>query len=256
MTINLTFLPSLAAAFMLMFARLGTMVMLMPGLGEQGIPMRVRLVIAIMLTLVMMPLHQAAYTSVDLSSFAPVIGLLIKEVIIGVVLGMAGRLTISALQVAGVVVAQQLGIGFASTVDPSQHEQTAIVSSFLTMLGVALIFATDLHHLVIGALEQSYRIFTPGAPLPAGDFAQLILITTAGAFRVGAQIAAPFLVFGLLFNVGLGVLARLMPQVQIFFLGIPASIMLGFLLLSLILAAVMAVFLGYVGSMLGDLALR
>jgi flagellar biosynthetic protein FliR len=124
------------------------------------------------------------------------------------------------------------------------------------MLGVALIFATDLHHLVIGALEQSYRIFAPGAALPAGDFAQLILITTAGAFRVGAQIAAPFLVFGLLFNVGLGVLARLMPQVQIFFLGIPASIMLGFLLLALILTAVMAVFLGYVGSMLGDLALR
>ncbi len=256
MTVNLSFLPSLAAVFVLMFARLGAMVMLMPGFGEQGIPMRIRLVIAVMLTLVMLPLHQNAYAPDLTQGFAPVVGLLIKEVIIGVVLGLAGRLTISALQVAGVVIAQELGLGFASTVDPSQQEQGVVVSSFLTMTGVALIFATDLHHLVIGALEQSYRIFMPGAALPADDFTQLILITTAGAFKVGAQIAAPFLVFGLLFNVGLGVLARLMPQVQIFFIGLPASIMIGLLLLMLVLAAVMAVFLNHVGSLLGDLALR
>jgi len=256
MTVNLNFLPSLAAVFLLMFARLGSMVMLMPGFGEQGIPMRIRLVIAVMLTLVMLPLHQNAYALDLAQGFAPMLGLLIKEVIIGIVLGLAGRLTISALQMAGVVIAQELGLGFASTVDPSQQEQGVIISSFLTMAGVAMIFATDMHHLVIGALEQSYRIFTPGAPLPFDDFTQLILITTAGAFKVGAQMAAPFLVFGLLFNVGLGVLARLMPQIQIFFIGLPASIMLGLLLLLLVLAALMAVFLNNVGSLLGDLALR
>ena len=256
MTVNLSFLPSLAAVFMLMFARLGAMVMLMPGFGEQGIPMRIRLVIAVMLTLVMLPLHQNAYALDLAQGFAPIVGLLIKEIIVGVVLGLAGRLTISALQVAGVVIAQELGLGFASTVDPSQQEQGVVVSSFLTMAGIAMIFATDLHHLVIGALEQSYRIFAPGAALPVDDFTQLILIATAGAFKVGAQMAAPFLVFGLLFNVGLGVLARLMPQIQIFFIGLPASIMLGLLLLLLVLAAVMAVFLNHVGSLLGDLALR
>src|SRR5581483_11438850 len=132
MTVNLSFLPSLAAVFMLMFARLGAMVMLMPGFGEQGIPVRIRLVIAVMLTLVMLPLHQAAYAPDLTQGFAPVVGLLIKEVIIGVVL------------------AQELGLAFASTVDPSQHEQGVVVSSFLTMAGIALIFATDLHHLVIG----------------------------------------------------------------------------------------------------------
>jgi len=256
MTVNLSFLPSLAAAFVLMFARLGSMVMLMPGFGEQGVPARIRLAIAVMLTLVMMPLHMAAY-AVDLGGgFGPLAGLLMKEVAVGIVLGLAGRLTITSLQVAGVVVAQQLGLGFASTVDPSQNEQGVVVSTFLTMLGVTLIFATDLHYLVIGALEQSYSIFAPGATLPVDDFSRLILMTAAAAFRIGAQIAAPFLVFGLLFNVGLGVLARLMPQVQIFFLGVPASIMLGFLLLVLILSAVMAVFLNHVGSLLGDMALR
>lgn len=256
MTVNLSFLPSLAAVFMLMFARLGTMVMLMPGFGEQGIPVRIRLVIAIMLTLVMLPMHQAQY-AVDISqSFAPVVGLLIKEIVVGGVLGLAGRITISALHVAGAVIAQQLGLGFVTTVDPSQGTQGVALGNFLAMMGIALIFATDMHHLVIGALDQSYRLFAPGSTLPVDDFVQLVVNTTASAFRVGVQIAAPFLVFGLLFNVGLGVLARLMPQVQIFFIGLPASIMLGFLLLTLVLGAVMAVFLNYVGTLLGSMSLQ
>lgn len=256
MTINLNFLPSLAAVFMLMFARLGTMVMLMPGLGEQGIPMRIRLVIAIMLTLVMLPLHQTQY-AVDLTqNFAPVIGLLVKEVIVGAVLGMTGRIALSGLQVAGAVIAQQLGLGFITSVDPSQGQQGVLIGNFLTMLGVVLIFATNMHYLVIGALDRSYQLFPPGAGLPDGDVVQLILITFAGAFRVGVQIAAPFLVFGMLFNVGLGVLARLMPGVQVFFLGVPASIMIGLTLMMVMIGTLMSVFLGYIGSTLGNLALQ
>jgi flagellar biosynthesis protein FliR len=252
MTINLSFLPVLAAVFVLMFARLGTMVMLMPGLGEQGIPVQIRLVVALLLTLLMLPLHRTAYT-VDVSkSFAPVIGLLLQELMIGAVLGLTARLALSALQVAGATIAQQLGLGFVTTVDPTQGQQGVLVGNFLAMLGVALIFATDLHHLVIAALNDSYRLFQPGSSLPTGDIAQLMLTTVGGAFRVGVQIAAPFLVFGLLFNVGLGVLARLMPQLQVFFLGLPASIMIGFALLLLIVGALMGTFLGYIGAVLGD----
>jgi len=256
MSINLSFLPTLAAVFMLMFARLGTMVMLLPGLGEQGIPVRIRLVIAIVLTLVMLPLHRADYV-VDISqNFAPLIGLVIKEVMIGAVLGLTGRLALSALQVAGATIAQQLGLGFVTSVDPSQGQQGVLVGNFLAMMGVALIFATDLHHLVIGALDESYRLFRPGSALPTGDVAQLMLTTISGAFRVGIQLAAPFLVFGVLFNVGLGLLARMMPQLQVFFLGVPASIMIGFVLMMIILGSLMSVFLGYIGGVLGDLSVR
>jgi flagellar biosynthetic protein FliR len=200
----------------------------------------------------MLPLHRAAYT-VDVSkSFAPVIGLLLQELMIGAVLGLTARLALSALQVAGATIAQQLGLGFVTTVDPTQGQQGVLVGNFLAMLGVALIFATDLHHLVIAALNDSYRLFQPGSSPPTGDIAELMLTTVGGAFRVGVQIAAPFLVFGLLFNVGLGVLARLMPQLQVFFLGLPASIMIGFALLFLIVGALMGTFLGYIGDVLGD----
>ena len=254
MTVNLSFLPSLAAIFLLMFARLGTMAMLMPGLGERGVPMRLRLVIAVVLTLVLMPIYRNTYTVTLDAGFAPLLGTLIQEVLIGAVLGLTARLALSALIVAGTVVAYQLGLGFSMAIDPTQDQQSVLISNFLAILGVALIFATDMHHLAIGALDESYTIFKPGAALPSGDIAELMVTTVSGAFRVGVQLAAPFLVFGILFNVGLGVLARLMPQLHVFFLGLPASILLGFALLMILIGVFMGTFLQYLGSVLSQLA--
>jgi flagellar biosynthetic protein FliR len=253
MTVNISFLPALAATFLLMFARLGTMVMLMPGLGERGIPVRIRLVIALVLTLVLLPLYRNAYVADLNSGFAPLLGTLIQEILIGAVLGLTARLALSALLVAGTAIAFQLGLGFSMAVDPTQDQQSVLVSNFLAILGVALIFATDMHHLAIGALDESYNLFKPGSALPTGDVAELMITTVSGAFRVGIQLAAPFLVFGILFNVGLGVLARLMPQLQVFFLGLPASILIGFAILLALVGTLMSTFLGYLGSVLSQL---
>src|ERR1041385_4914729 len=100
MRIDISFLPALAATFMLVFARIGTMVMLLPGLGEMSVPVRVRLTVALVLAAVLLPLHRSAYT-LDLKAFGPVLLLLVEELVIGAVLGLTARLTISALQVAG-----------------------------------------------------------------------------------------------------------------------------------------------------------
>ena len=95
---------------------------------------------------------------------------------------------------------------------------------------MTLLFATDSHHLVIAALNESYRIFSPGELMPSGDVAALATRAFAAAFKIGMQLSAPFLVFGLVFNIGLGVLARLMPAMQVYFVGVPLSIMVGFLI--------------------------
>jgi len=253
MRIDVSFLPTLGATAMLMFARIGTMVMLLPGLGELSLPARVRLSIALVLTAVLFPLHRAAF-NVDLRSFGPVLTLLGQELFIGLVLGFTARLTISALQVAGSVVAQQLGLGFVTTVDPTQGQQGVILGNFLTILGIALLFATDLHHLVIAALHDSYRLFHPGEVPLAGDVAALLTRATGAAFRIGIQLAGPFLVFGLLFNLALGILSRLMPQMQVFFVGVPLSILAGFIALLFVVGAMMSTFLGYVESVLRALA--
>src|SRR4051795_466569 len=253
MQLDVSFLPVYAAAFMLSFARVGTMGMLLPGLGELTVSPRVRLTIALVLTAVIMPLHRGDY-QIDLRAFGPVLLTLGQELLIGVVLGLLARLTIASLQIAGSVVAQQMGLGFVTAVDPTQGQQGAIVGNFLGVLGVTLIFATDLHHLVIAALNDSYTLFKPGEVPIIGDVASAVSSGVTGAFRIGIQLSAPFLVFGLLFNLGLGVLSRLMPQMQVFFVGMPLSILLGFLILIVVLGAMMTTFLGSVEDVLRALA--
>src|SRR5690349_3075661 len=244
MRIDVSLLPALAAIFVLVFARVGAMVMLLPGFGESNIPVRVKLAIALLLTLIILPLHRAAY-QVDLTSMTAIGVLMVHEIIIGVVLGATARVTLAALSVAGSVIAQQLGLGFVTAVDPTQGQQGLLIGNFLTMLGLTLLFATDSHHLVIAALNESYRIFSPGEVFPSGDIAALATRAFTAAFKIGLQLSAPFLVFGLVFNIGLGILARLMPQMQVYFVGVPLSILAGFLILGLVISALMGAFLDY-----------
>lgn len=252
MRIDISLLPALGAAFMLVFARIGAMVMLLPGFGEGYIPVRVKLAIALLLTFIILPLHRAAY-HVDMQSVAPLVVLLVHEIIIGVVLGATARVTLAALHVAGSVIAQQLGLGFVTSVDPTQGQQGALMGNFLTLLGIALLFATDTHYLVVAALNDSYKIFSPGELMPSGDVAALATRAFAGAFKIGLQLSAPFLVFGLVFNIGLGVLARLMPQMQVYFVGVPLSIFIGFMIFAAVLASMMGTYMDYLIGVMQDL---
>ena len=252
MRIDISLLPVLAATFMLVFARVGAMVMLLPGLGESNIPVRIKIAIALLLTLIIVPLHRANY-HVNMDALSALLVMFVYEILIGIVLGATARVALAALQVAGAVIAQQLGLGFVTSVDPTQGQQGVVIGNFLTMLGITMLFATDSHHLVIAALNDSYSIFSPGEVMPSGDVAALATRAFAAAFKIGMQLSAPFLVFGLVFNIGLGVLARLMPQMQVYFVGVPLSILAGFLIFAVVLTAMMGSFLDYFIAVMHDL---
>ena len=179
--------------------------------------------------------------------------LMVHEIVIGVVLGATARVTLSALAVAGSVIAQQLGLGFVTAVDPTQGQQGLLIGNFLSILGITLLFATDSHHLVIAALNESYRIFSPGETMPTGDVAALATRAFTAAFKIGLQLSAPFLVFGIVFNIGLGILARLMPAMQVYFVGVPLSIMIGFLIFAAVLTAMMGTYLNYFNGVMHEL---
>jgi len=252
MRIDISLLPVLAATFMLVFARVGAMVMLLPGLGESNIPVRIKIAIALLLTLIIVPLHRADY-HVNMDALSALLVMFVYEILIGIVLGATARVALAALQVAGAVIAQQLGLGFVTSVDPTQGQQGVVIGNFLTMLGITMLFATDSHHLVIAALNDSYSIFSPGEVMPSGDVAALATRAFAAAFKIGMQLSAPFLVFGLVFNIGLGVLARLMPQMQVYFVGVPLSILAGFLIFAVVLTAMMGSFLDYFIGVMHDM---
>jgi flagellar biosynthetic protein FliR len=240
--INVEILPQTAFVFMLVFSRLGAMIMLMPAIGEIAIPARVRLLFGLILSAIMMPIVADAFGPVPTT--VPGLALaVVYEVLIGIFVGMAAQIVMSALHVAGNVIALQTGLAFAQNVDPTQGAQSAMIATFLSMLAVTLIFATDLDHLLIAAMRASYILFKPGQILPVGDFSQMAVRAVSGAFTLGVQLSAPFVVFGLVFYLGLGILSKLMPQIQIFFIAMPGNIGLGFALLFLLLGAMMTWFL-------------
>ena len=238
------FAPQLAFTFMLIFGRIGTMIMVMPGIGERGIPARLRLAFALALCVVMFPALQDSFATLPPSLFK-ILELLGMEIAVGLFIGVSIRLVMSALQVAGSAIAMQTGPGFAQTVATTQGIQSATFASFISVTPLTLVMLMDLHHMLIAAVVDSYQLFRPGAPIPVSDFAQMAIATISGSFAVAVQMSAPFLAFGLVFYMGIGVLSRLMPQAQIFFVALPVNILIGFLLFMFLMAPIMSWFLGH-----------
>jgi flagellar biosynthetic protein FliR len=251
--VSLNWLPETAYLYLLLFARVGTMLMLMPALGEQIIPARMRLSFALVFSLVLYPLVTPSLPRLP-ADIVQVIVLVLHELVIGLILGGITRLIVMSAQVAGAVIAFQSGLSVAQSADPTNGGiQGVIVGSFLSFLGITLIFATDLHHVALAAIYDSYMIFSPTDPLMFGDAAQMAIETIASAFVIGVQMSAPFIVFGLVFYLGMGILARMMPQLQVFFIAMPATISVGLVLLALLLTMMMGWYLMHFESELATL---
>lgn len=253
MTVGLGWLPDTAYLYMLIFARVGTLLMLLPALGEAVIPARMRLGFALVFALVLFPLVSPLFPPLP-ADILGVVGELFHEIVIGLVLGAVTRFVLMAASVAGAVIAYQAGLSVATAADPMQGGvQGALIGSFLSMLAVTLIFATDLHHVALAAIYDSYTVFSPTAPLMFGDALKMALEAAAGAFVIGIQMSAPFIVFGLVFYIGLGILARLMPQLQVFFIAMPATVAVGLLLMLLLIGMMMGWYLTHFEAQLAVL---
>lgn len=245
MAISLNWLPQVAFAYILLFARIGTMLMLLPALGEDSLPQRMRLSFALAFCLVVYPLLAPGLPTIPLDLPAA-LALLFHEIIVGIILGGITRLFVSSAQVAGSIIAFQIGLSSAMAGDMTQQgAQGVVFANFLSLLGVTLIFATDMHHMALAAVYESYSIFAIDAPLMFDDAAQFAIRAVSGSFLVGVQMAAPFIVFGLLFNLGMGILSRLMPALQIYFMAMPANIWAGLALFALLLAMMMGLYLAH-----------
>lgn len=235
-------LPQTIFAFMLVFARLGAAMMVLPGIGENFVYARVRLGLALALSLLLLPLVQSTLPAMP-GTPGQLAVLIVGETIYGLFIGGVARLTMTSLHVAGVVIAFQSGLAYAQSVDPTQGTQGALVGTLLTIIGLVLIFASGLHGVLLTALRDSYMLFPAGAPPPLGDLARLTTDLAASAFTLGLQIAAPFILYGIVFNVGLGLLQRLMPQMQLFFVAMPLQVGLALFLLMVTLTGSMLWFL-------------
>ncbi len=226
----------------LVFARIGAIVMLLPGFGEAVVPARIRLSFALLLAIVIAP-QLADRVPPPVASAWGMAFQVASETLIGVLIGAAARMLVSALATAGQIVGLEIGIAFAQTADPTMSQSGQLTAVFLSLLGVALIFATGLDYMFLRGLVGTYDLIGLGAPAPVGDAAELALQATARSFQVGFQVATPIVAAGMMFRVGLGVLSRLIPQIQVFFIALPLQIMGGLVVFALGLSTGMLIWL-------------
>jgi flagellar biosynthesis protein FliR len=235
-------LPQQAFALLLIFVRLGSALMLLPGFGESYISPRVRLLLALTLTVVVHPILPPVLPALPDSAVALFL-LIFGEAFIGLFLGSVSRLLMAALSMGGMMIATVTGLANALTNDPTAAQQGSISGSFLTMLALLIILVLDLHHVLLRGIIESYALFVPGQPLLMGDISEMITRVVSKAFLLGFQLASPFIAVALIFNLGLGLLSRLMPQMQVFFIAIPLQIVIGLGILLLALPAMLAWFI-------------
>lgn len=221
----------------LIFARLGAIVMLIPGIGETFVPARVRLSFAFLFALILFPIIGVTVPAVP-TTVSGAGGAMIQEVLIGLMMGGILRLFMTSLSTAGEIVSIQTTLSFAQTANPTEAQPTASLGTFLGLVGLLLIMTTNLHHLFIGAVVKSYAIFPFTRAVPVADAGQLAVQTVSRSFGLGLQLAAPVLVFSLVFSVATGLVARVMPQFQVFFVAAPLQVLLGLSIFALSLGSI------------------
>lgn len=242
MSILEQFLVSGVFAFMIVFVRFGTAMMIMPGIGDSFVPGNVRLYIALGFSLVMTPVLQP-FVPNPIPKFDVFISLLAIEFITGLFIGTIARVLMMALDTAGMLISLASGISNAQVFNPSLAVQGSVFGAFLSVGGVTLLFVTNLHHLLIHGLVDSYNMFPIGGVPDTSSMAELMARAVSASFLTGFQISLPFIIISLVLYVGMGVLSRLMPQLQIFMIAIPLQIMLALITLAIVLSSIMLFFI-------------
>lgn len=239
-----TLLPAEVFSYLLVFSRIGTTISVLPGFGESYVSPRIRLLLALTITVVLTPVVSDRLPALPASPLSLLL-LVGGEGLVGLFMGSIARVLLSTLATGGAILAFLIGLANAQLFNPLLSDQGALPGVFLSVMGLLMIFVTDTHHLMLMALLDGYSLFQPGAALPLGDFANLMAQVVAGSFRIGMQIAAPFLMYAIVFYAGMGLLARLMVQMPIFFVALPVQILLGLFVMLLTLPAVLLWFLNY-----------
>ncbi len=221
----------------------------MPGVGEGYVSPRIRLILILSICLIITPILRDNLPAIPSSPLA-LSALMAGEVIIGAFLGLLMRALVSIMHIVGMIISYQSSLAAATMFDISQASQGSAIGNFLSIVAVLLLFVTDMHHLMLQGLIDSYTLFTPGNALPMGDMANQFTRTVSDIFNIGVRLASPLIAMGILMNLGAGILARLMPNMQVFFVLIPVQIQVSFLVFITIFGGMFLWYLDYVEAAL------
>jgi flagellar biosynthetic protein FliR len=207
------------AAMILVYARVGTVALFLPPLGETSLPGRVRIALGLVLTLLLLPLLPLPVAD-GLQSLRWKV--LLSELLAGLAIGLLLRLAVVALQICGTIVAQTTSLG--QLMGAAGMEPLPVIGHILVLAGLALAMMTGFHLRVLGALAETYALVPIGSVLSPGALSELAVRRIAGLFGLAFSLSAPFVIVSILYNLALGVVNRAMPQLMVVLVGAPAII--------------------------------
>lgn len=228
-------LNTLLAAFIWPFTRILALVAVAPIFGSSSIPIRVKLGLAITLTILVMPTIEKSLPHIELSTGIGLI-VLLQQLLIGITIGFVMRVVFAAVEMAGELIGLQMGLGFAIFFDPQNSGQIDIIGRFLGVIASLAFLAMDGHLIMISLISQSFNTF----PVSSEGFGSAIFITLVNwgseIFKSGLLLSLPVLAALLITNLALGILTRAAPQLNIFAVGFPLTLSVGLLVLALSLS--------------------
>jgi flagellar biosynthetic protein FliR len=221
-------------SFSLVFLRISAIMALMPVIGERAVPARVKAGLGLMIALIVFPAIRIDPPSLQADAEIVAIGLAMAgEVLIGVTIGFAVRIVFAGIQFAGNMIGLQMGLAIANVFDPVSSTQVSIMAEFQYLFAMLVYLGVDGHHLLISAIVDSYRFIAPFGFHYSESLLQFIVIFSKGLFITAVKICAPVMAVLLFSNVALGVVARTVPQINIFIVGMPLHIATGLIILGL-----------------------
>jgi len=230
--------------YFLIFCRVGAALMTLPGFGEIYVTPRSRLVLALVISFLMMPVIKPMLPPIPSGGLGLFLAIT-PEILIGLFIGGIGRMLQAILHIAGMIIAFQSSLAAAILFDATQGSQGSVIGNFMTIVGLTLLFAMDLHHVMLAGVAESYHVFEAAKFPITSDFAQLAAKTLSEGFLVALKISAPIIIVGLSAYLGAGIMSRLMPTMQVFFVMIPLQIYVGFIIVSFTLSAGMMWYLNH-----------
>jgi len=231
------FPPNYFGNLFLVFVRVGAMLFSAPLLNGRTVPTMLKVGLALLLTFLLVPVNSAHLAEVPFE-WLPLTQLVMKELGVGILVGFVANLVFGAMQLAGQFIGLQIGFSLANVLDPLFSQNISILDQLYTLLAGLIFLAIDGHHMLILAVQQTLDIVPVGALQINGPVANQLAVLTGGVFVAALRIVLPVMAALLLADIALGLMSRTLPQMNIFIVGMPVKLFVGFFVLLVTLPAV------------------
>ena len=238
--------------FILTLLRVSAMIITIPILGDVTVPARVKVGLALLMTFLIYPVVQTEPWKLSSDIFSLVFRMA-GEIMIGVMIGFAGRLIFDGIQLAGQLIGFQMGFSIVNVIDPVNNEQTSIISQFQYLIALLIFLVMNGHHIFLYAIAESFRILPPLGFHFSGELMQLVLIFVRNMLEVAIKTGAPIIAVLLFMSVGMGLIARTVPQINIFIVGFPLQIAIGLIGIGVTIPIFMRVVESYFLNLEGEI---